>query len=69
MVSYKIGNYKKYLLKTLFFHAEVMEHTTKNGPRKRRSLSGPTFFVLDTRGLQKIKFLIIYKSSSKRDHL
>ena len=51
----KMGNfYKKYLLKTLFFHAEVMEHTTKNGPRKRRSLSGPTFFVLDSRGLQKI---------------
>ena len=36
MVSYKIGNYKKYLLKTLFFHAEVL----KMGPESDRHFRG-----------------------------
>ena len=39
--SYKIGNFYKNKKKKIFSLGEEMENIPKNGPRKRRSLSGP----------------------------
>ena len=59
MVSYKMGNFYKNVLKENYYLlVKKGENTLQKGPRKQWLPLGPFFFVLDTRGLtlMKIKY-------------